>query len=231
MTDKSKILDKIKKCLALSKSSNQHEAQAALRQAQKLMEAHNISEGALLASSVGRSLVKARAKARPAEWEAALTFMVGKCFGCNSYLVDTPYGGYWSFIGVKPANEIAEYTLEVLMRQILKERKLFMDSIHGNNSRAKKTERADLFCIGWIRSVRSAVEYLVRTEEQEAAIKAYMSDNVKVGAEVETTNRSKGKSLSSKDYGAYVAGSEKGKDVRLHHGVDGKQEQLRINHG
>lgn len=34
MSDKSKILDKIKKCLALSKSSNQHEAQAALRQAQ-----------------------------------------------------------------------------------------------------------------------------------------------------------------------------------------------------
>ena len=38
-----KILDKIKKCLVLASSANEHEAAAALRQAQKLMEAHGIS--------------------------------------------------------------------------------------------------------------------------------------------------------------------------------------------
>ena len=35
MTDKDAILGKIRKCLRLSKSSNEHEAAAALRQAQK----------------------------------------------------------------------------------------------------------------------------------------------------------------------------------------------------
>jgi hypothetical protein len=42
--DRAKILSKILKCLALSKSCNEHEAAAALRQAQKLMVAHDVSE-------------------------------------------------------------------------------------------------------------------------------------------------------------------------------------------
>lgn len=42
--DREKALNRIKKCLALSKSPNEHEAAAAMRQAQKLMEAHGICE-------------------------------------------------------------------------------------------------------------------------------------------------------------------------------------------
>ena len=44
MSDRDKILDKIKKCLALSASSNEHEAEAALRQARKMMETHGITD-------------------------------------------------------------------------------------------------------------------------------------------------------------------------------------------
>ena len=44
MSDRDKILDKIKKCLALSASSNEHEAEAALRQARKMMEANGITD-------------------------------------------------------------------------------------------------------------------------------------------------------------------------------------------
>lgn len=42
--DRDKVLDKIRKCLALGKSPNEHEAAAALRQAQKMMAAHNLTE-------------------------------------------------------------------------------------------------------------------------------------------------------------------------------------------
>lgn len=40
--DKNTAIDKIKKCLALSKSDNPHEAAAALRQAQKLMALYKV---------------------------------------------------------------------------------------------------------------------------------------------------------------------------------------------
>ncbi len=42
--DKGKILDKVRKCLALSKSANEHEAAAALRQAQAMMRIHGLSD-------------------------------------------------------------------------------------------------------------------------------------------------------------------------------------------
>ena len=42
--DKAKIIDKIKKCMALGNSSNANEAAAALRQAQKMMNMHGLTE-------------------------------------------------------------------------------------------------------------------------------------------------------------------------------------------
>lgn len=43
-TTKDKALEKIRKCLALSKSANEHEAAAALRQAQKMMSMHGFTD-------------------------------------------------------------------------------------------------------------------------------------------------------------------------------------------
>ena len=42
--DKERILEKIKKCLALSKSANEHEAAQALKQAQALMREYGITD-------------------------------------------------------------------------------------------------------------------------------------------------------------------------------------------
>ena len=42
--DKQKVLEKIKKCLALGESANEHEAAQAIRQAQILMKKYGISE-------------------------------------------------------------------------------------------------------------------------------------------------------------------------------------------
>lgn len=232
MTDKNKIFDKIKKCLALSKSSNQHEAQAALRQAQKLMEANNISESVLLASSVGSSFTKAKAKATPSRWESSLAGVVAKAFGCDSFFSPTPhYGSYWVFVGIKPSPEIAEYAMQVLMRQITRDRKAYIEMIHGNTKRSRKTELADMFCMGWVRSAYEQIHVMARTKEQEEALKAYYNarNNPKDG-EFEARDRSTGKKLSSNDIQAFRGGLEVGKTVRLHHGVNGKEDQLRIDH-
>ncbi len=62
--DREAVLKKIKKCMALSGSANEHEAAAALRQARALMEKFNLSAETVLASTVGESRVKARYKCR-----------------------------------------------------------------------------------------------------------------------------------------------------------------------
>jgi len=55
-----KILGKIKKCLALATSSEPHEAAAAMRQAQKLMELHGIGQIDVKRSDIGEVQVSSK---------------------------------------------------------------------------------------------------------------------------------------------------------------------------
>lgn len=56
--DKNKVIEKIKKCMALGKSSNPHEAAAALRQAQKMMNAHGLTEDDIEGSNYSNDTVE-----------------------------------------------------------------------------------------------------------------------------------------------------------------------------
>lgn len=92
MNDRSKILDKIKKCLALSASSNEHEAEAALRQARKLMEAHGITDLDVQAAEADERRAKSGAKNQPSNWETMLACKIADAFGCRVIFS----GGFWS---------------------------------------------------------------------------------------------------------------------------------------
>ena len=56
--DKNKAIDKIKKCLALGNSSNANEAAAALRQAQKIMAAHGLTEDDIEGTNYSKDAVE-----------------------------------------------------------------------------------------------------------------------------------------------------------------------------
>ncbi len=74
--EKSRIIDKIKKCLALSRSANEHEAAAALRQAQKLMQQYRIEMSDVDMSDIAESGIAATVARKPARWENNL---MGAC--------------------------------------------------------------------------------------------------------------------------------------------------------
>ena len=80
-----KVLNKIKKCLALAGSDNPNEAATAMRQAHALMEKHGVSSHEITMADIGESTVKSKTMARdkPAQWEARLAAMVGRAFGCQ----------------------------------------------------------------------------------------------------------------------------------------------------
>lgn len=56
MTDKEKVLEKLKKLLALSKSDNPHEASLALQRVQKLMQAYGITRDDIALSDIDESI-------------------------------------------------------------------------------------------------------------------------------------------------------------------------------
>lgn len=83
--NKEKILDKIKKCLALSKSANEHEAAQALKQAQALMEKYEVNVVDIALSEVSEQGADRRMAFKLADWQWSVANMIADIFGCQSY--------------------------------------------------------------------------------------------------------------------------------------------------
>lgn len=169
----SKILDKIKKCLALSQSPEAHEAAAALRQAQKLMEMHGISQIDLKMSDVGEVKVNSAVSvSRLKDWETALVSTVGKAFGCklmwtrSSSYAENVYGSF-TMVGLKSQLELAEYTVKVMQRKVVKARAEFVNSLPSYYTRKDKTVQADGFCKGWVAEIQKTVMAFAMNKETE----------------------------------------------------------------
>jgi hypothetical protein len=233
MSDHAKILDKIKKCLALSASSNEHEAEAALRQARKLMEAHGVTDLDIQAVDAEERRAKAGAKSHPANWETMLAVKVGDAFGCrvifSSGFWNLP--GTWCFIGCGAAPEVAHYAFAVLHRQAKRAREEHIKAKLKRCKVATKTRRADLFSEGWVLSVTATINAFAGTDEQTTAIDAYMAKNYPSLRNVQARNRNDGRKLRDHEYGDYAAGGRSGRDAQLNRGVGGADQQLALGGG
>lgn len=230
MSNRDKIIDKIKKCLALSASSNEHEAAAGLRQAKKLMEAHGISDLDMQAAEAEERRAKSSVTAKPAAWENTLAHRIADAFGCR--LIFSP--GYWArraewmFIGCGAAPEVAQYAFAVLLRQVKRAR---AEHIKDNLKRCKqatKTRRADLFCEGWVRAVAGKIATFAGSEKQLAAIDVFVAVRYPELGSLVTTNRNDGRKLRDHEYGDLVAGSRVGRNAQLNHGVGGTAAPLAL---
>lgn len=232
MNNRDKILDKIKKCLALSASSNEHEAEAALRQARKLMEAHGITDLDIQAAEADERRAKSSVTAKPAAWENMLAHRIADAFGCQ--LIFSP--GYWArraewmFIGCGAAPEVAQYAFTVLLRQVKRERATHIKANLKRCKSATKTRRADLFCEGWVRSVAGKITAFAGSEKQSAAIDAFVAVRYPELGSLVTTNRNDGRKLRDHEYNDLAAGHRSGKDAQLNRGVGGGDQRPALQH-
>lgn len=209
---KARALDKIKKCLRLSKSANEHEAAAALRQAQALMAQHGLDDSDVLASEVAEAIAKSGSKITPSTWEAKLCGLVAEAFGCNRLYRRGV--GEWVFIGVGHRAETAGYAFAALRRQCLKKRAEHIQAHLRRCKSATKTRRADDFCNGWVFSVSELVKAFANSAEDAAAIAAYLQR--RYGTLSTGTGRTRGGGAFTKDT---MQGIQAGQSAVLHHGV------------
>lgn len=229
--ERRKAITKILKCLALSKSANEHEAAIALGQAQALMKKHELEDLDILAAEASERAARSGAKKTPAHWEEHLAFLVSRAFGCQIVFQSGRGWGAkadWLFIGYGPAPEIAGYAFEVLYRQAKAARS---DYIKGALKRCKapnKTRRADLFSDGWVNGVSHRVASLATTPHQSAAIEAYVARRFGNLQTLESRDRSDGKSLKDWHYRDLTAGRMQGRNAQLHRGVGPADEQVRL---
>jgi hypothetical protein len=225
MNTDERILNKIKKCLALSQSPEPAEAAAALRQAQKLMEMHGVTQADLSRVELGEARVKSKVSvSRPKDWEVQLLNLVAKAFGCkllwtksSSSSVDA-YGRY-VLIGLKVQVQLASYTADVLQRKLIKARGKFVNELSPYMTRGQKTVQADGFCHGWVMAISKTVHEFALNDETKELIDACVSGLSDGPAEVQE-RRAGTMGLN--------AGFEAGSSESIHRPVGDREPTLRL---
>lgn len=226
-----RILDKIKKLLALAKSTgNEHEAASAMSKAQKLMREYQLSESDIALHNITEQCTKrANAADKQPRWASMLANTVATAFGLEHLLSWHPsVGASLVFIGPKDRVIIGTYCYEVLTPQLVKARKNYLSGLDKRLKTATKTNRADLFAEGWIMAVRRKVEALVPTEDEQNLVQLYMEKHYP--ALVTVKNRAAKE--KKRDLTGYFEGSAQGRNVTLNAGVAGAAgaAQGRLNH-
>ena len=247
-TELERVIRKIKHCLALSTSSNEHEAATAMRQAQALMAKYRLTETQVNLSDVGMSRSE-KAKAKREQWEALLSAVVGEVFDCTALT-----NVMWHeqklcrvevavFIGVAPAPEIARYAYDTLHRQCVAARKAYVEKINRKEIPATGVTaqtRGNHFAVYWVKQVDQKLQALVPTGEDDPAqaesntraliaikskndelIQAYIN-NLTAGkgpTEGRTPRRMKISGLDA------LHGAEAGRKAQVSHGVGTTGEQ------
>lgn len=230
MTNRDKIIDKIKKCLALSASSNEHEAAAALRQAKKLMEAHGISDLDMQAAEAGEARSRAGGFKKPANWESWLSSKIADAFACRVILGydQVLHGGAWTFIGTGAAPEIAEYAFRVLFRQVKAARSAHIKNRLQRCKKFTRTRRADLYCEGWVRSVTALIDGFAGGEANPQAVDAYIASKYPSLGTIQPRNRNADRKLRTHEEMDYYHGRQAGREAQLNRGVGGAAAPLAL---
>ncbi|MDD3266547.1 MAG: DUF2786 domain-containing protein [Burkholderiales bacterium] len=226
--NKQKILDKIKKCFALSKSANANEAAIALKQAYALAKQYGIEYPELINEISNSDLIKVCRTTDRIDWK--LIGLIKHTFNVSA--VTSGLNKEVRFFGSNNDIVIAGYIFEVLSRLLKKSRTEFLKN-HTNNrmKRDTKTRRAELFSMAWIKAIEEEVLKFKPTSslssvEHSSAVAEYQKSFYE-GIELTAARiNSKKHSYKDADYSAYYKGQEEGSKVTINNGINGNSQLL-----
>ena len=215
----SSVLEKVKKLLALSESSNMNEAQSALLKAKELMREYGITERENSTEKIYR-VVLAEYKAYTAEISTLVTLAqkISNCWILLSYQtrgienIKVVYAH-----GTKTECEIASYIYDYLQKEL-----------KTQYATAKKNSYSMSY--GGKKSFYLGVEYEMKKKFEQQAIKATGTDivsyeelNGNLSKElIYPTMRMSRKSISNRisSAEAYLSGREVGKNLKIRNGLN-----------
>lgn len=222
--DRNQALEKIAKCLALGKSPNEHEAAAAMRQAQKLMVAYGISERELGIIGYAKETVFTTiqsGKKIPIVL-AAVTGLISTAFGVKTVygrsvrVTDEAFDVH--YFGPEHRVLLAGYAHAVVQRAVDEAWKTHLKDhpwVKG------KVGARSGFVLGWIHGVKETVEDFAWTDEEARGTELLKQEVY--GRELAKSKTSK----HSMDGHAYISGGSASEGFALHRPVT--SERLKIN--
>lgn len=218
-----KVLDKIKKCLALAGSSNSNEAATALRQAQKLMAKNGITETVIADSNITEGRIDLKSAKRMSIEE---TWLLSICMGVFGVRVLRTKGDlHVRLFGEKDAIDICKYAYDVLNTQLTyATEKMRVELKQQGNSGGELRRKLGTYRKGWLSEVNGKVEKL-HDPKMEQSIERVMKAAVGGG---KIRNKTSKYSVKREDAGVYEKGRQDGERASLNRAMGGSQQQARI---
>ncbi|MCY9861415.1 DUF2786 domain-containing protein [Vibrio coralliirubri] len=207
---KQQHLDKIQKCLELSKSANPFEAANALRMAQKYMKKFGLSDDDIHFVTLGKTMSNEKIPNSGDKFITCLMTTVGSIYGVATFthnlLVPNTanrYAAYALYVGEKAPSALAAYTFDVVYRLLKKSRREYAGTLKEYDSRTKR-KMTKAFSNHWLSTVIRNIDVEPITDEKEALYTKFLEGL----AEEKVGEGKKHRDTSSKDYSyeEYLAG-------------------------
>lgn len=217
MKTNDRALEKIQKCFALSKSANPYEAEAALRQAHKLMQKHQLAMSDVEASEITEhELVIGDAERVPAQWIIQLGEVCAEAFDCELLVGHGYRGQRLIFIGLHEKPQWASYAWRTLERQLYKARREYTATLKRCRM-ATRRRRGDLFARAWIYAV---AELVANFAQHDPVISERLKKHIQVHhPELEELEHKDLNHAHKYDVSAIQAGMTAGERAQLHQPV------------
>lgn len=113
-----RVIERVRKLLALSNSCNEHEAALAAAHAQRLLSEHNLAMSELEVQQQGAGEVELQMARTITKWISSLFATVASALDCMPVVTTETSRSRLRFIGVGEDPEVAACTLEFLIREL-----------------------------------------------------------------------------------------------------------------
>ena len=238
------LIDKIRKLLRLSKSSEPNEAALALRRARELMNKHGVTEAHIAMADIREHRAAAGNYKRPPEYISILAEACASLFQCTYYwntrsalnlrTLRRTHETAPVFVGVEPNAEICGYCYDVLAAKLRRARaNVYIPGRHRMTRREITVER-DSYAWGWVEGVSRNIQELVParptgSEESTAGTELVAIDPLQAYLDQKDLGEMKSRDLAIAGP-SLARGYRDGVEVDIHQGVR-KSEAAQLQAG
>ena len=214
------IIEKVKKCLALSQSSNENEAAVALRQMQALLAKHNLTMTDVYHSDIVERTIHHSASKIPYDTQVLIK-VICDAFNCAYFFekIKSRKGGI-TFIGDKVSSEIAEYAFTTLLSQMKKQKAAYLKSLkqlHPQLTPYQRTKMGKTYSRFWALAVHKKCENISPDKDKMEKVESYVQ-KVHPYLEYKITSGPKTKNDALSQH-AKAHGVNDGSEANLFHGT------------
>lgn len=164
MTDTNKILERVKKMVALGNdaAATEAERETALRMAYNLLAKYNLSMSDLPEDQNNEARERQDVVISADKWARSLAQAVAKLFFCKYFYSGTGTSGKdkHCFVGRQSNVETARYMSEYLIKSVKREA--------TTRYKSPTTPQGRSFCVGTVDSVRKRVEQMLKSDTESA---------------------------------------------------------------